>query len=418
MRIFPKTAGTDAKRIVIAKGLRAIGDGYVTIVLPAYLLGLGYSGFEVGALMTATLLGSAIMTLLAGLITARFGDKRPLLAASGLMIFTGLGFAGLQSFWPLLIVAFIGTLNPSSGDVSVFLPLEQSLLARSVDEKDRTLLFASYSVAGSLMGAFGTLVASFVDFAPQRLGVGALDAMRMLFLAYAGIGVAAALIYRGISEQGAATGEKPHAALGPSRRIVYRLAALFAVDAFGGGFLVQTILALWLFQSFHLPVSIASTIFFWTSLFTAASYFVAVRIARRFGLVNTMVFTHLPASICLVVIPFVSNLGVVVGLLLLRSALSQMDVPTRTSYVMAVVTPPERAAAASLTSVPRSLAPAISPIIAGYLLSLSSFGWPLVIGGVLKVAYDLSLLAMFRQIRPPEEIAEREPLNGSRRTAQ
>ena len=416
MRLFPDTASTDAKRVIVAKGLRAIGDGYVSIVLPAYLLSLGYSGLEVGALMTATLLGSAIMTLLAGLITARFGDRRPLLAASGLMIFTGLGFAGLQAFWPMLLVAFIGTLNPSSGDVSVFLPLEQSLLARSVDEKDRTLLFAFYSVAGSLMGAFGTLIASFTDFAPQWIGISMLDTMRLLFLAYALIGVVAALIYRGISEHGTLSGEKPHAVLGPSRHIVYRLTALFAVDAFGGGFFVQTILALWLFQRFHLPVSVASTIFFWTSLLTAASFFVAVRVARRFGLVNTMVFTHLPANICLLVIPFVSNLAVVIGLLLVRSALSQMDVPTRTSYVMAVVTPPERPAAASVTSVPRSLASAVSPIIAGYLLSLSSFGWPLLIGGALKIGYDLTLLMMFRRIRPPEEISVRVPSRDSQRT--
>jgi hypothetical protein len=195
----------------------------------------------------------------------------------------------------------------------------------------------------------------------------------------------------------------PHVPLGASRGIVYRLTALFSLDAFGGAFFVQTILALWLLQAFQLPVATAATIFFWTNLFAAASYLAAVPIARRFGLINTMVFTHLPSNLCLVLIPFMPNLAVVIGLLLLRSLLSQMDVPTRTSYVMAVVTPPERPAAASLTAVPRSLASAVSPIIAGYLLSLSTFGWPLLIGGILKIGYDLTLLAMFRHIRPPEE---------------
>jgi MFS family permease len=403
MRIFPETASTDAKRTILAKGLRAIGDGYVSIVLPAYLLALGYDAFQIGALMTATLLGSASLVFLAGMITARFGERRPLLAASALMVFTGLGFAGFQAFWPLLLIAFIGTLNPSAGDVSVFLPLEQSLLARSVGDRDRTLLFAFYSVSGSLMGAFGTLISVVTDLGPKWLGIGALDTMRLLFVLYAALGATAALIYRGVSDTRVKVGGTPHVPLGVSRPIVYRLTALFSVDAFGGGFFVQSILALWLLQAFHLPIATASTIFFWTNLFTAASYLAAVPIARRFGLINTMVFTHLPSNLCLVLIPFMPNLAVVIGLLMLRSLLSQMDVPTRTSYVMAVVTPPERPAAASLTAVPRSLASAVSPIIAGYLISLSSFGWPLLIGGVLKIGYDLTLLMMFRHIHPPEE---------------
>jgi len=217
MRLFPETAEADAKRIIVAKGLRAIGDGYVSLVLPAYLLLLGYSAVQIGALMTATLLGSAIMTFLTGMITARFGTKRPLLAASALMIFTGLGFALLHEFWPLLLVAFIGTLNPSAGDVSMFLPLEQSLLARSVGDKDRTLLFAFYSVSGSLMAAVGTLVASVSDFGPRSLGISQLDTMRLLFVVYALRGAAAALIYRRVAEQSAGSSEKQHTPEGPSR---------------------------------------------------------------------------------------------------------------------------------------------------------------------------------------------------------
>ncbi len=402
VRTVRRSAGADAKRAIIARGLRAAADGYISIVLPAWLLMLGRSPFEIGALMTATLLGSAALTLSAGWITGRFGERRALIGASVLMIATGVGFAQVTAFWPLLIIAFVGTLNPSSGDVSIFLPLEQSLLARSAGDRDRTLMFAFYSVSASIMGALGTLMARAPDVA-ARFSIDRLQAMRGLFWLYAAIGAAAALIYSTVAETHGRGSRPLPSRLGPSRAMVYRLTALFSVDSFGGGFMVQSILALWLFERFHLPLATAAAIFFWTNLLTALSYFVAVPISRRIGLVNTMVFTHLPASLSLVVIPFVGQLHWVIALLFLRSALSQMDVPTRTSYVMAVVTPAERPAAASLTAVPRSLASAISPILAGTLLGVSTFGWPLLIGGALKAAYDLSLLAAFRHIRPPEE---------------
>jgi MFS family permease len=375
----------------------------VSILLPAYLLRLGYSPFEVGVLATATLLGSAMLTLLTGVATARYGYRRPLLAAAGLMILTGLAFGELQAFWPLLLVGFVGTLNPSSGDASVFLPLEQSLLAHSVAAEDRTKLFAYYSLAGSLMGAIGALVASVPDLATEWLGVTSIRAIQAMFFVYAAIGLVTAAIYHRISDLDHGGKHEATGALGPSRSIVYRLTVLFSVDAFGGGFFVQSILALWLLQKFGLSVPVAANIFFGANLLAAASYLAAVPIARRIGLVNTMVFTHLPSNLCLVLIPFVPNLSGVIALLMVRSLLSQMDVPTRTSYVMAVVTPAERPAAASLTSVPRSLAAAASPLIAGYLITVSSFGWPLLIGGALKIVYDLALLAMFRHIRPPEE---------------
>ena len=402
-RVLRESVTGDARRVIVAKGFRAAADGYVSIVLPAYLLLLGRSPFEIGALMTANSAGSALLTLSAGAITGRFGERRALIGASILMMATGIGFAQISDFWPLLVVAFAGTLNPSSGDVSIFLPLEQSLLARSVGDRDRTMVFATYSMSASVMGAFGTLIARAPDFV-GRFAVDRLTAMRGLFLLYALIGFVAALLYAGASETHASRDRPAPSRLGPSRGMVYRLTALFCVDFFGGGFLVQSILALWLFERFHLAVSTAAAIFFWTNILTAASYFAAVPISRRFGLVNTMVFTHLPANICLLVIPFIPDLYWVIALLFVRSALSQLDVPTRTSYVMAVVTPPERPAAASLTAVPRSLASAIGPILAGSLLGISSFGWPLLIGGIVKAGYDLTLLAAFRHIRPPEEV--------------
>jgi len=224
-----------------------------------------------------------------------------------------------------------------------------------------------------------------------------------MFLLYAVLAVLAGLAYRGLPGSQSVDATRKLAPLRESRKRVYTLAALFSLDAFGGGFVVQSMLALWLYQRFGVSLEWVGTIFFWTGLLTAASYLVAVRIAKRIGLVNTMVFTHLPSSLCLILIPFMPEVGWVVALLFVRSALSQMDVPTRSSYVMAIVPPAERPAAASVTSVPRSLASAASPVLAGYLLSLSTFGWPLLAAGGLKILYDLLLLAYFRNVRPPEE---------------
>jgi len=225
-----------------------------------------------------------------------------------------------------------------------------------------------------------------------------------MFVAYALLGAASAALYLKLPRVHGGE-EKPHAPLGPSRGVVLKLAALFSLDAFAGGFVVQSLMALWLFQRFGLSVSAASLFFFWSSTLSAFSYPVAARLARRIGLVNTMVFTHIPSSLFLILAAFASDLYLALGLLLARAALSQMDVPTRTSYVMAVVTPAERAAAASVTAVPRSLASAISPTFAGLLLSSSLPGLPLVACGVLKIAYDLALLFSFRHIKPPEETA-------------
>jgi predicted MFS family arabinose efflux permease len=223
-----------------------------------------------------------------------------------------------------------------------------------------------------------------------------------MFYLYAALGVVAALLYRRLPR---ARGEPSRLAapLGQSRSIVYRLAALFSLDAFAGGFIVQSLLALWLFEKFDLSVSAASLFFFWVGVLNAFSLPVAAWISNRIGLVNTMVFTHIPSSICLIVAAFSPSLTVTLGLLLVRSALSQMDVPTRTSYVMAVVTPPERTAAASVTAVPRSLASSISPLFAGALLTLPFSGLPLIFCGGLKIIYDIALLFSFRHIRPPEE---------------
>ena len=404
--LLPPSATREARLLLAARGLRAACDGFVSIILPAYLLLLGFDALQVGVLATATLLGSALLTLAVGLAGARRAARPLLLAACLLMALTGLGFAVFDDFWPLLVVAFVGTLNPSAGDVSVFLPLEQALLARSVAAPDRTALFARYSLVGSLLGAVGTLLAALPELV-ARGGVPPLAAFKGMFVLYAITGLVAGLIYRRLPSADASVGDAPPSALGPSRRIVYRLAALFSLDAFAGGFVVQSLLALWLLEAFGLSLAVTAQLFFWSGLLTALSYLAAVPLARRIGLINTMVFTHLPANLCLIAVPFVAELWQAVALLLVRSLLSQMDVPTRTSYVMAVVTPAERQAAASLTAVPRSLAAAVSPSLAGWMLASASFGWPLLLAGCLKIAYDLMLLAQFRSCASAGGVAAR-----------
>ncbi len=392
-------------RLLVVRSLRAFGDGFVSLLLPVYLLTLGLSPFQIGVIATATLLGSGLLTLAIGFVAWRFSYRALLLAATVLMAATGFAFASLADFWPLFVVAVVGTLNPSSGDVSVFLPLEHAVLARAVDDRRRTAAFARYSLAGALVAALGALCAGVPELVSSTAGIEAKPLLQAAFALYGALGVASGLVYRKLPRSIAADAGTRAAPLGASKRIVYALAALFSLDAFGGGFIVQSLLALWLYQKFGLSTAVAGTIFFWTGVLSALSYLVAVRIAQRIGLVNTMVFTHLPSSVLLIAIPFIQDLGWVVALLFARAALSQMDVPTRSSYVMAVVAPSERAAAASITSVPRSLASAVSPLLAGYLLGVSTFGWPLVIGGALKIVYDLALLATFRGVRPPEETA-------------
>jgi MFS family permease len=389
--------------VLAARGVRSFADGFVALLLPSYLLELGFSAFAIGSIITSTLIGSALLTLWAGLIANRYSRRQMLLAACLLMTATGAGFMLVRDYWPILIVAFVGTLNPTAGDVSLFLPLEQTVLAQSVDPRRRTALFARYSLVGTLVGALGTLSASLPDLAAHRAGMAPLLAMQLMFGLYGALGIVALLLYRPLSPAIEAASVAPRAPLGPSKRIVYSLMALFCIDAFGGGFFVQSLLALWLYQNFGISLATAAAILFWASICSAISYLLAVPISERFGLINAMVFTHLPSNLCLIVLPFAPDLATAISLLLARSALSQMDVPTRTSYVMAVVTPAERPAAASITAVPRSLATALSPLMAGYLLTLTTFGWPLLIGGLLKASYDVLLLIKFRRLQPPEE---------------
>jgi len=404
-RLMPQGASTDAIRILAARGVRAFGDGFVALLLPIYLFDLGFSAFAIGAIVCGTLVGTALLTLWVGLVANRHSLRRLLLAASLLMAATGAGFAATTGFWPLLVIAFVGTMNPTSGDASVFLPLEQTALTQIVEPRRRTALFARYSLVGSVAGALGILAAATPDLAANWAGCTRAAVTQLMFGFYGILGVIALLLYRPLSSAVEATSAAPPAPLQQSRPLVYRMAALFGMDSFGTGFLVQSLLALWLYQTFAISVTTAASILFWSSICSAISYLVAVPIAARIGLINTMVFTHLPSNILLVLIPFAPNLTTAIGLLLARSALSQMDVPTRNSYVMAVVTPAERPAAASITAVPKTFAWAAGSLISGYLLTLTTFGWPLLIAGMVKGTYDILLLIKFQKVRPPEEAA-------------
>jgi MFS family permease len=396
--LLPDGVNRTVLPLLIGRALRAFADGYVAVLLPVYLLALGFQTLEVGVLATGTLLGSALTTLAVGAWGHRFPSRRLLLGAALLMAFTGFVFATGSAFWLLLLIAFIGTLNPSSGDVSLFLPLEHARLAEAAQGTARTALFARYSLLGALFAAVGALAVALPDRLVLLFGISRIEAIRVMFLLYGLVGLSVWWLYRRLPESHAEDPQPPKP-LDASRGVVLKLATLFSVDAFAGGLVVNSLLALWLFQRFGLSLTTAGTFFFWAGLLTATSQLVAPLLAKRIGLLNTMVFTHIPANLCLIGAAFASGLETALGLLLLRALLSQMDVPARGAFVMSVVTPEERAAAASFTAVPRSLASAISPALGGALFAAGWLAAPLMACGVLKIAYDLTLWRAFQRFK-------------------
>ena len=404
---FPASGSADARRLLATRSLRGFADGAVSVILPSYLAILGFTSFRIGAIVFATLLGSAALTLAVGLASNRVGQRAVLIWASGLMVLTGLGFFACTSFWPLLVVAVIGTMNPSAGDVSLFLPAEQTALADAVEVRDLTAAFGLYNVVGAFGGALGALASGLPGPIARYTGLSLAAAERGAFLGYTLIALSVALIYGRLR-----TGTRPHptarrvSPLIKSRRIAIRLSLLFSLDAFGGGFVVQALLALWLFRRFNLQVETVGVFFFAAGLLGALSQLMSSSIAARIGRIRTMAYTHLPANALLMLAAVMPGPRSALACLLIRSAMSSMDVPARQSYVMAVVAPEERAAAASVTNVPRSLAAAFGPLPAGAMLEATSFGGPLLCAGGLKIIYDLLLLVMFRSAPPPDESAE------------
>jgi MFS family permease len=396
-RLLPTSATVDVPRVIAARTLRGFADGFVSVILAVYLTELGFSPLQVGAIVTGTLLGSAALTLATGLVAHRWELRTLLLAACVLMMATGIGFMAVTAFWALMVVAVAGTLNPSAGDVSVFLPTEQAFVAGHVTDLDRPHLYAIYNLGGAFAGAFGALASGLPETIAKAIDVSKVDALRSSFTVYVAIAVIILVVYRGLRREHAATdvervARKP---LDKSRGTVLELAALFSLDAASSGFVVQSLLVLWLNLEWGLSPGATAAVFFAVGLLSAFSQLLAGPLAARIGLVRTMVFTHLPANLFLVLAAFAPSAGLAVACLLVRALFSQMDVPARQSLVMAVVTPEERAAAASVTNVPRSLASATTPLLAGALLKASTFGWPLIIAGLGKASYDLLLLARF-----------------------
>ncbi len=403
--MIPRSASADSFRLIATRAMRGLADGAVSVILPSYLSAIGFSATRIGAIVFGTLIGSAALTLWIGLAANRIGRRRVLLGAALLMIATGAGFASVTAFWPLFAIAVAGTLNPSAGDVSLFLPIEQAALAETVAAREMTSVFSIYNVAGAGAGAIGALMSGLPATAARRLHLPLTLAERYAFVFYASIGALAALVYLAmtpaIEREPPANGVRP---LEKSRGIVIRLSALFCLDAFGGGLAIQSLLALWLFRRFHLSLQSAGWFFFFAGLLGAASQLLSPRVAARFGRINTMAWTHIPANLCLMIAGAMTDARFAIAFLLARASMSSMDVPARQSYVMAVVPPEERAAAASVTNVPRSLASALAPLPAGALLEASPFGWPLVLGGLCKLIYDGLLLARFRAVKPEDEL--------------
>lgn len=399
----------DVRRVVAGRALRGFADGFVSVLLAQYLTNLGFSPVEVGAIVTGTLLGSAALTLVFGLTGHRLTLRALLIAAGGIMCATGVGFASTTVFWALLVIGVVGTLNPSSGDVSVFLPTEQALVAAQVDAPRRPWTFAVYNVGAVFAGALGALASGLPARLARTQGWDVTRTQQRSFLLYAVVGLVVLALYTRLADHRDTVPEIPHSrparALASSRRTVLELAALFSLDSAGGGFVVTSLLVLWLHLRFDLSAGTTAAVFFAAGVLAGCSQLLAPRLAARLGLVRTMVFTHLPASAFLVLAAFAPTGGVAIALLLCRALLSQIDVPARQSFVMAVVPAEERAAAASVTNVPRSLAAAATPLLAGVLLAHTTFGWPLVIAGVTKITYDLLLLALYRDVG--EEVGAR-----------
>ncbi len=302
--------------IYSARAIRGFGDGFAVIVLPAYLAEIGLDAFGIGVVATAALLGSAALTIAFGFLAVRSGVRKLLLCGAALMILAGIGFPYTEHFAVLIAVAFLGTINPNSGDSGILVPLEHAILADQATDSARTQIFASYSFIGGMTTAAGSLVAALPD-ALVSLGFAKLDALRVMFIAYAVLGVLSAALYARLPARNRDTAAQGGGAspLGPSRAKVYKLAALFSLDAFAGGFVVQSLVALWLFERFGVSLSAVAVFFFCANVLSAFSYPVAVRLARRFGLINTMVFTHIPSSVCLLALVLVDDVNLVFALL-------------------------------------------------------------------------------------------------------
>jgi len=395
---------SDGRLLFLTRSIRLFAYGGLSVVLVLYLVSVGLTEADVGLLLTTTLLGDTLISLYLTTQADRIGRRRMLIIGAALMTAAGLVFGFATRFWLLVIAGTIGVISPSGQEVGPFLPIEQAALAQVVGARARTEVFAWYTLAGSLASALGAVAAGTLTHGLQAFWA-PVDSYRAVVLSYAGVGIVLAVLFRRVS---AASEVQPSAStlsgVSRSRRVVLRLSALFALDSFGGGFVVQSFAAYWFYLRFGVDPQTLGILFFGANVLAGISALLASRLANRIGLVNTMVATHLPSNVLLILIPLMPTLPLAALMLLVRFSISQMDVPTRQSYVMAVVDPHERSAASGITGVARTTGAALSPFFAGLLFAHpATIGVPFFIAGSLKIAYDLLLFRAFRAVTPPEE---------------
>jgi len=409
-----RTLPSDAALLFLTRFVRLFAYGSVSVVLVFYLTALGLSASEIGLLLTLTLVGDTIVSIFLTTRADRIGRRRMLAVGSVLMVAAGLTFAVVRNVWLLLVASTIGVISPSGNEVGPFLSIEQSVLSHVVPDRVRTRVFAWYTLTGSVATAFGALAAGSLTGVFEHAARPRMEAYRTIVVVYAVLGGLLWLCFSRLSSAAEVTtlGERPPRAmlaslsgLDRSRDVVLKLSALFALDSFGGGFVVQSFAAYWFYLRFGVDPATLGAIFFWANIFAGASALVASRLAARIGLIKTMVVTHLPSNILLILVPLMPTLPLAVWVLLVRFSISQMDVPTRQSYIMAVVAPDERSAAAGIAGVARTIGASISPLFVGMLFARPSLiNLPFFIAGTLKVAYDLLLYRGFVSVQPPEEL--------------
>jgi MFS family permease len=383
--------------------VRSFAYGFLSVILGLYLDAIGLSPASIGWIFTAALAGGAVMTIIITAVADRFGRKALLIVGAVLMALAGWVFAVTNDPILLTVAAIFGTISPSGKEVGPFLSIEQAILPQTASDQQRTAVFSAYNLVGSFAGAVGALAVGL----PSLFSLTTISGYRLLVWSYVGSAILLAVLFALLSpraeRESRAGSPIRNVGLQKSRGIVAKLAGLFALDAFAGGFIVQSIVAYWFYLRFKTDLSALAGIFFGTNLLAALSFLAAPAIARRFGLLNTMVFTHLPSNFLILFVPLMPNLELAVAVLLLRHLLSQMDVPTRQSYTMAVVDADERAASAGILSVARNTGAALAPLFTGAILAKPAWGLPFLLAGGLKVVYDLWIFAVFRNVKPPEE---------------
>jgi MFS family permease len=400
--------GRDGRLLFATRMARLFGYGAVSVILVLYLVALGFDGVRVGLLLTLTLVGDAAISLWLTTRADAIGRRRVLLAGSALMLGAGVAFALSGDFWVLLIAATIGVISVSGGEVGPFRAVEEASLSHILPDRERTRIFAWYALAGSLAGALGALTAGLLVTALEAAGRTTLDAYRGVVVVYALVGVALAVAFAFLSPAVevpvAASRSTTRLGLHRSRRTVLRLSGLFGLDSFGGALVSQSLVAYWFTQRFGAQPALLGGIFFVSNILAGLSSLVAARLAARIGLVRTMVFTHLPANVILIIMPLMPTLPLAALALFARFSMNSMDIPARQSYVMAVVDPDERSAAAGVTGIARTISSAPAPLISTPLFAIPGLAsLPFFVGGALKITYDLLLYRLFVKLRPPEE---------------